>query len=61
MPRMGEAVLPANPHHIVQRGRLTGRDHFVENVEAILRKGIEKRSPGGPQKTSRAQHELLHK
>ena len=32
----------------VQRGQLTGADRFVEKVEAILDKRIEKRSRGRP-------------
>jgi putative transposase len=32
----------------IQRGQLTGTDRFVEKVEAILGKRIEKRSPGRP-------------
>lgn len=32
----------------VQRGQLTGRDRFVDEVEAILGRRIEHRSPGRP-------------
>jgi putative transposase len=35
----------------VQRGHLTGSGRFVDKVEAILGKRIEKRSPGCPLKT----------
>jgi putative transposase len=36
----------------VQRGHLTGSGWFVEEVEAIIGKRIEKRSPGRPSKES---------
>ena len=59
MPRVGRVVLPDYPHHIVlhgqeavQRGLLTGTDHFVEQVETILGKRIENRSRGRPQSMS---------
>jgi putative transposase len=34
----------------VQRGQLTGHSHFVDKVEEILGKRIEKRLPGRPRK-----------
>ena len=36
----------------VQRGQLTGSGRFVDEVEAIIGKRIEKRSPGRPSKES---------
>lgn len=40
----------------VQRGQLTGRERFVDQVEAILGRRIEKRAPGRPAKTGRPTH-----
>jgi putative transposase len=36
----------------VQRGQLTGSGRFVDEVEAIIGKRIEKRPPGRPSKES---------
>jgi hypothetical protein len=48
MPRIGRTILPDHPHHIVQRGQLTGRQAFIDRVESILGKRTEHRSRGRP-------------
>ena len=48
MPRMARIVLPHVPHHVVQRGQLTGNQRFVGEVEQILGRRIENRGRGRP-------------
>jgi putative transposase len=42
----------------VQRGQLTGKDRFVEKVETIPGKRIDKRSRGRPPRPLQDSHEL---
>ena len=48
MPRTGRIVPPGYPHHIVQRGQLTGNQRFVDEVARIAGRRVEFRRPGRP-------------
>ena len=41
MPRTGRIVPPGYPHHIVQRGQLTGNQRFVDEVARIAGRRVE--------------------
>ena len=53
MPRMARVVLPHIPHHVVQRGQLTGNQRFVDEVEQIIGYRIERRSPDARRRAGR--------
>jgi hypothetical protein len=50
MPRTARIILPAYPHHIIQRGQLTGGETFMDEIESRLQRRVKLRGRGRPRK-----------
>src|SRR5215831_7502164 len=48
MPRQGRVVVPNRPHHVIQRGQLTGGERFMHAVAKRVGRLIEFQGRGRP-------------